>query len=69
MGELTEKYMLIVLRAASKGNRPEADLGEEYRKALETLGLVKFGWDVELTDFGKVVLSHLESRNGQDWGS
>lgn len=69
MGELSEKYLLLVLRAANKGQRPEADLGEDYRKSLETLGLVKFGWEVELTDFGKMMLSHLEFRNGSDWGS
>lgn len=65
--QIAEKFLLHALRCAKRGERPTIDLGEDFRKALETLGLVRFGWDVSLTEFGSDILAHLESKD--DWGS
>lgn len=65
--EIAERYLLQTLQAAEKGERPELDLGEDYRKALELVGFVRFGWEVELTELGKDILGHLRSKD--DWGS
>lgn len=65
--QLTERVLLHALRCAKKGERPSIDLGEDFRKSLEILGMVKFGWDVSITEFGQDILNHLESKD--DWGS
>lgn len=59
------RMLLMALKAARQKRVPE-ELPEDYKKALETLGLVDFAWDTRITALGESILAQLEP---DDWGS
>lgn len=57
------QILFNVLKAIKSGNKDEykATPSQEYLVALQTIGLIKMGWDNELTDFGENMLRKLEN--------
>lgn len=58
---MEEKVLYNVLKSIGTGNEYYAVPDEKYLKALETIGLIKMGWDNELTDFGRNTLERLRN--------
>lgn len=59
---MEEKVLFNVLKQVSKGEALTAAPNDSYIKALETIGLIKNGWDRELTSFGHTTLQQLRSK-------
>jgi hypothetical protein len=61
---LEEKILYNTLKAVVRKNGEENLTAPdyEYLKALEKIGLIKLGWDNEITDFGKSIKEYLESK-------
>lgn len=57
-----EKQVLYnVLSKIGTGKESDASPSSDYLKSLETIGMVKLGWDNELTDLGRTVRDNLDS--------
>lgn len=59
---MEEKVLYNVLRNVGSGNEHHAAPDSDYLKACESIGLIKPGWDRELTDLGRFVRDSLESK-------
>lgn len=59
---MEEKILYKVLSNIGTGKEFDATPDIEYIKALESVGFIKMGWDNELTDFGKEMLTILQNR-------
>ena len=61
---MEEKVLYNVLKSirTETGKEYTSAPDEDYLKALETIGLIKLGWDNSLTDFVFSMLSHLENK-------
>ena len=59
---MEKRVLYNVLKAISKGERGVAQAPDgTYLSSLENIGMIKQGWDVELTDFGRQTLEWLRN--------
>ena len=54
--------MYNVLKLIGTGDEHKAAPDGDYLKALNTAGIIKMGWDNELTDLGRTILSALRNK-------
>lgn len=59
---MEDKILYNTLKAIGTGKEHDTAPDKEYLKAMETLGLVKLGWDNFRTDFGDDILDHLRGK-------
>lgn len=59
---IEEKVLLNVLRQISKNEIPTGAPDSEYVKALDTIGLIKCGWNNEITAMGKSIMEYLDNK-------
>lgn len=58
---MEKKVLYNVLKAIGTGNEGMIAPDKDYLKSLENIGLIKMGWDNELTELGRNILEHLKS--------
>lgn len=59
---MEEKVMYNTLKAIGTDKEYDTAPGKEYLKALETVGMIKLGWDIILTEFGRNTLNRLRDK-------
>lgn len=59
---MEEKVLYNTLKAIGTGKEHCTAPDQAYLKAMETLGLIKIGWDNSLTEFGNSILGHLRNK-------
>lgn len=59
---MEDKVLYNVLRNVGKGQEHTAAPDRDYLKALDTVGIIKMGWDTELTDLGRTILGTLRNK-------
>ena len=57
---MEKKILFKVLQQIKNNQYPNAAPDEKYLKSLQEIGIIKLGWDNELTDFGREMLKYLE---------
>ena len=59
---MEDRVMYNVLKSFGTGDESKAAPDGDYLKSLESVGMVKLGWDNELTDLGKFIYSSLQNK-------
>ena len=57
---LLEQIFQPLYQQIKNNQYPNAAPDEKYLKSLQEIGIIKLGWDNELTDFGREMLKYLE---------
>jgi hypothetical protein len=59
---MEEKILYNTLKSIGTGKEYDAAPDREYLKSLESIGMIKMGWDNELTSFGRITLEGLRNK-------
>lgn len=59
---MEEKVLYKVLCQIARGESPTAAPDDQYVNALITLGMIKGGWDMELTTLGVFIMRNLSNK-------
>ena len=59
---MEKKVLYSVLKSIGTGTESAAAPDAEYLQSLQTIGMVKLGWDNTLTDLGRNVRDKLDSK-------
>lgn len=58
---MEEKVLYNTLKSIGTGKEYDIAPDHNYLKALETIGMIKMGWDNSLTSLGESTLTRLKS--------
>jgi hypothetical protein len=56
------RVLFNVLKSVGTGDEHKAAPDRGYLKALDTVGIIKMGWDNELTELGSLILQTLRNK-------
>ena len=59
---MEKKILYNVLKEIWRESSSNSAPDKEYLKALETIGLIKIGWETTLTDFGYSIYQTLKNQ-------
>jgi hypothetical protein len=59
---MKDKVLYNTLKNIGTGDEYKSAPDDDYLKALETIGMIKMGWDNELTSLGKEILGQLRDK-------